>query len=718
MNDAAGNHEQHTHGVLYGRQSAWIVLILGLVITAAATLYMKSSVYNIARQEFASKCNDIKGAITERLADHARILRSGASFFDASDSVTRKEWHTYADRQNLEQQLPGIQGLGFSLLIPKEQLDQHTRLIRSEGFPEYQVKPAGDREIYSSIIYLEPFSNRNLRAFGYDMFSEPVRRAAMEKARDTDSAALSGKVVLVQEAGGEVQAGTLMYVPVYKKGMPTSSVDERRAAIYGWVYSPYRMNDLMQGILPAFIREKDNLPNFQIFDGEQPSRANLLYQYHSLPDGKASPYPRFTQQMPIDFNGHHWTLLFTQASVSPFSAAYSNVWVAMSTGLIITLLLNAMFRSLITRIDMQRIAEQLSADLQESEERYTITLAAVNDGIWDWHVPSGDAFFSPVYYALLGYDDGEFPANYASWQSLVHAEDVERVEGDLLQSVETGRSFDVALRMRTKSGAWLWVSTRGKIIERDKDGKAVRMVGTLSDITGRKQIEQELQEKNTELDRFAYTVSHDLKSPLITIQAYAGMIKKDLETGKYERAQDDMKRIEGAADKMTSLLNDLLELSRAGRMMGEPSLIDMNRLVSDVLAQLTGVITQSLVEILVQPDLPAVHGDPKCIAEVVQNLIENAIKYRSDLTVPRIEIGTRQDGGECVFFVKDNGKGIDPRHHEKVFGLFNKLDVDSEGTGVGLALVKRIVEVHGGRVWVESESVGMGSTFCFTLPAR
>ena len=419
--------------------------------------------------------------------------------------------------------------------------------------------------------------------------------------------------------------------------------------------------------------------------------------------------------MPIEFNGHHWTLLFTQAEVAPFSAAYSSVWVAMGAGLIITLLLNVMFRSLITRIEVQQIAEQLSADLRDSEERHTTTLAAVNDGIWEWYVPSGGAFFSPVYYTLLGYDDGEFPANYASWRSLVHAEDVERVERDLRQSIETGRSFDVALRMRMKSGEWLWVSTRGKMIERDKDGKAVRMVGTLSDITERKQIEQELRDKNSELDRFAYTVSHDLKSPLITIQAYAGMIKKDLETGKYERAQDDMKRIEGAADKMTALLNDLLELSRAGRMMCEPSRIDMNRLVGDVLAQLTGVIRQSLVEVVVPPDLPAVHGDHKRIAQVVQNLIENAIKYRGDQAAPRIEIGTRQEGTECVFFVSDNGKGIDPRHHEKVFGLFSKLDADSQGTGVGLALVKRIIEVHGGRVWVESEGEGTGSRFCFTI---
>lgn len=251
------------------------------------------------------------------------------------------------------------------------------------------------------------------------------------------------------------------------------------------------------------------------------------------------------------------------------------------------------------------------------------------------------------------------------------------------------------------------------ITNQDEIGELIGSFNGLLEILGKR--ESELNAKNSEMERFAYTVSHDLKSPLITIQAFAGMILKNIETGRYERVRDDMKRIEGAAGKMTDLLNDLLELSRVGRQMNEPSLIDMNRLVSDVLAQLTGVIKQSLVEVVLQPDLPALHGDQKRLAEVLQNLIENAIKYRGEQSAPRIEIGTRQDDSECVFFVSDNGKGIDPRHHERIFGLFNKLDAESEGTGVGLALVRRIIEVHGGRVWVESEGEGMGCTFCFTV---
>ncbi|MBW4054080.1 MAG: PAS domain S-box protein [Proteobacteria bacterium] len=241
---------------------------------------------------------------------------------------------------------------------------------------------------------------------------------------------------------------------------------------------------------------------------------------------------------------------------------------------------------------------------------------------------------------------------------------------------------------------------------------SVRAAGELE----RKQAEKKLQDKNRELERFTYTVSHDLKSPLITIQSYAGMIRQDMETGNHERAKGDIKRIEDAAEKMTNLLNDLLELSRIGKQMNPTSLVDMRLLVTNVLSQLVGPLKQRLVEVVVQPDLPAVYGDHRRIAEALQNLVENAVKYMGDQPVPRVEIGCRQNDTEVVFFVGDNGQGIDLRHHEDIFGLFNKLDAKSEGTGVGLTLVKRIIELHGGRVWVESEGGGMGSRFCFTLP--
>ncbi len=697
--------------------------VLVLLATVATVLYTKQNVDRIAQQEFTSQCIDVKERIAERLAGHGRLLLSGASFFQASEAeVTRQAWHAFATGLQLDRQLPGIQGIGFSLLIPKEQLAGHVRQIRGEGFPDYDVKPVAPRDVYSSIIYLEPFSDRNLRAFGYDMFSEPRRRAAMERARDTDTVSLSDKVVLVQEGSTEIQAGTLMFVPVYQRGMPTATVEQRRAAIHGWVYSPFRMNDLMRGILVGSDLQQENLPTFQVFDGEHPSAETLMYR-HGLSSGDdPEDLSCFSRQIPVQFNGHEWTLRFTRKCSPVLSGQYAGVWLAMGIGIVITLLLTTTLRSLLTRDDAQRMAEGLSAELRTSEERYSLTLAAVNDGIWDWHVPSGNAYFSPVYYALLGYGDAEFPATYASWRGLVHPEDVERVERVLQASVEAGEAFDIAMRMRMKSGQWLWVSTRGRSVQQGPDGRALRMVGTLSDITERRRTEEQLQagedrlqQKNRELERFAYTVSHDLRSPLVTIQCFIGMIRKDVEGGNLARALVDMGRIADAATKMNALLHDLLELARVGMAMNQPTRVDMNLLVQETLVQLAGAIDQSRVEVVVQPDLPAVQGDEKRIAEVVQNLVENAIKYRGDQVAPRIEIGWQGCGDEIVFVVGDNGMGIDPRFQEGIFGLFDKLDVHSEGTGVGLALVRRIVEGHGGRVWVESEGLGKGCRFCFTV---
>jgi light-regulated signal transduction histidine kinase (bacteriophytochrome) len=194
------------------------------------------------------------------------------------------------------------------------------------------------------------------------------------------------------------------------------------------------------------------------------------------------------------------------------------------------------------------------------------------------------------------------------------------------------------------------------------------------------------------------------------------MILKDMEAGKHTRAMGDIKRIKDVAAKMVGLLTDLLELSSVGKVMNPSAKIDMNRLVKDVLGQLAGPIDKRQIELVVQTDLPSVIGDSRRLSAVIQNLVENAVKYMGDQAVPRIEIGTMSVGKECAYFVRDNGKGIDPNYHENIFSLFNKLDAKSEGTGVGLALVKRIIDVHGGRVWVESEGIGKGSTFCFALP--
>jgi PAS domain S-box-containing protein len=243
------------------------------------------------------------------------------------------------------------------------------------------------------------------------------------------------------------------------------------------------------------------------------------------------------------------------------------------------------------------------------------------------------------------------------------------------------------------------------------------------DITQRKWVEterekliQELEDKNAELERFTYTVSHDLKSPLITIKGFLGFLEQDAINGNITRLKSDMKRIADATDKMQTLLNELLELSRVGRLMSAPQRVSFEELAREAIELVQGRLQTQDMKVHIQTGMPEVQGDRQRLVEVVLNLVDNAAKFMGDQPDPYIVIGCREDGNP-VFYVQDNGMGIPPEHHDRIFGLFNKLDASSEGTGIGLALVKRIIEVHGGRIWVESEA-GKGAAFCFTLPTK
>ncbi|HEY5730235.1 MAG TPA: ATP-binding protein, partial [Anaerolineales bacterium] len=231
-----------------------------------------------------------------------------------------------------------------------------------------------------------------------------------------------------------------------------------------------------------------------------------------------------------------------------------------------------------------------------------------------------------------------------------------------------------------------------------------------------KALNEQLQKQVAELERFTYTVSHDLRSPLVTIKGFLGILDQDIRNSRPGKIKSDIERIAGAADKMDTLLADLLELSRIGRVVNPPIEIDTVRLVQDALESLDARIRSRNATVNIVSDLPSIFGDRTRLREVFENLIDNAIKYMDDQTDPVVEIGTRKDSNQFIFYVKDNGLGVEEQYRNKIFGMFEKLHPAIEGTGIGLALVKRIVESHDGKIWVESEGQGKGSTFCFTIP--
>jgi signal transduction histidine kinase len=240
-----------------------------------------------------------------------------------------------------------------------------------------------------------------------------------------------------------------------------------------------------------------------------------------------------------------------------------------------------------------------------------------------------------------------------------------------------------------------------------------------NELTHRQTFIDDLEAKNAELERFTYTVSHDLKSPLVTIVGFLGYLEKDALAGNVERIRSGVARISNAARHMEHLLNDLLELSRVGRLMNPAEDVSFAEIVGEALEHVRGRIEAHGIEVSIANDLPVVHADRARLIEVIQNLLDNAAKFSSEVPDPRIEVGMKgmDENLHPILFVCDNGIGIAPEFHERIFGLFNQLNPQMEGTGIGLTLVKRIIEVHGGRIWVES-TPGHGATFYFTLPAQ
>jgi PAS domain S-box-containing protein len=248
------------------------------------------------------------------------------------------------------------------------------------------------------------------------------------------------------------------------------------------------------------------------------------------------------------------------------------------------------------------------------------------------------------------------------------------------------------------------------------EGAVIGRVWSFRDITERKRQEEELKQKNAELERFTYTVSHDLKSPLVTVKTFLGYLEQDLARPDLERVKQDVAYMHTATKKMGQLLDELLNLARVGRKENPAVRVTFRELAQEAVRLVAGRISAGGVKVQVADAVVTLEGDRPRLMEIWQNLVENACKFMGNQPRPQVEIGVEQRGPETVFFVRDNGAGIDPRFQAKVFGLFEQLDPKGEGTGMGLALVKRIVDLYKGRIWVESAGLGQGANFLFTLP--
>lgn len=472
-----------------------LILTASLLITFIAIMYVKSEIDKEDEVVFRFECENIANNIKTRLNTHALLLRSGASFFAASENVSRDDWKKFVENYNFDLHLPGILGLGFGLKIPKDKLNEHIQKIRNEGYPEYVVWPEIEREIYTPVVFLEPFSGRNLRAFGYDMMSEPLRKEAMKHACDMDVASLSGKVLLVTENGTDVQAGNLMYVPVYEKGALVNTVEQRRAALKGWVYSPQRMDDFISGILQRRELENDfDKYNLHIYDGLTSSPESLLFESHYYKKRNPDEKNRFTLNFPIDFNGHQWTLVFTQRKGNVF-IDYLSVWSVFVGGFIISILLFLLTRSLInTKYNAQKIAKKLTGKLKESESLLQQSQEIANLGTYSFDIKTGLWKSTKLFDTIFGID-ANYKRSAEGWIRLIHPDYKELVIIDFKSNHanKQAQTFDKEFKIiRENDKEERWVHWFGRF-DFDSNNTPKTLIGTIVDITEQKQVDERLR---------------------------------------------------------------------------------------------------------------------------------------------------------------------------------------------------------------------------------
>lgn len=479
------------------------VLVLSLVATTAAWHFTASHVNDTAAQRFNAETRQIEYRIKNRMSAYEQVLRGGVALFSASSQVTRRQWHRYVSALQINRYYPGIQGIGFSLRVRSAALTEHTRRIRAGGVPDYRVKPPGERAEYTSIIYLEPFDQRNRRAFGYDMFSQPVQRKAMKNARDSGEAALSGKVGLIHEISKGKQAGFFLYLPVYTTPTVPATLDARRERLFGYVYGSFRPAHLMQGVLQKSI----SIVSFKIYDGQQETTSALLYDGDKelkLNTGKRRPKLIATSLMEIA--GRPWTISFDStprfedglASGLPAAIFAGGLFVSALLFVISWTLAAGKQRALRLQQEMQARAETEQA-LAASECYNSSIVQSSPDCLKVLSLDGRLLDMTEPGRKLTEIDDFETIRN-ADWVNTFwpaeYREAARRAVADACAG-GTGRFTGFSPTLKGTPKWWDVIVTA--IL--DSNGKPERLLGVSRDISAQREADEEIRRLNTDLER-------------------------------------------------------------------------------------------------------------------------------------------------------------------------------------------------------------------------
>ncbi|MDH5823156.1 CHASE domain-containing protein [Luteimonas sp. RD2P54] len=702
-----------------GFQLAWLVLVGSLLMVFLYAQAAGKRERQLAGADFIAEAGQIVDLMRQRLLAYELTVRGGASLFGPVDRPSARQWQAYVDGLRIERRGFALTGLGYAAWLTPQELEALQMEMRAAGRGLYRVDPHGARQRYGPIVYLEPGTPANLAAIGYDMYADPTRRAAMDAARDSGTPRLSAGVRLVQQEEGAPGPGLVLYMPVYRAGSFPANVLARRASMQGWVYTPFEVRDFVESSLAPIQRSAV----FRIVDLADESELYVDPGYAEVAD---SPH-RFRHSIEREIYGRNWRIDFRSAPDSAAGVASPALRATLAAGVLASLLLFAVVWTLArTHSHAQRLAARMSESYRRSELRFRSAMeySAIGKALLDREDRVVEA--NPALARILGVAPAALPGTGFGQRLL--GGDTGRERPDTEGVVRATRE------LRRPDGELRHVQLTYAPVPGDIGSGVARLV-QVEDVTERLRAEaqvhalnrtlelrvaartRELRQANQEMESFAYSVSHDLRAPLRSIDGFGRMLAERHGQALDETGRDYVRRIRAATARMDGLIDALLKMSRLSRAELKRGPVDLSRMAGEIVAELRHAEPEREVEVEIAPGLAAV-GDPALLRNLLENLLGNAWKFSAGRSPARLEFGAEpRAGGGWTFFVRDNGAGFAQEYASKLFRPFQRLHGQEEfpGHGIGLASVKRIVDRHGGEVHAEGRP-GQGACFRFTLP--
>lgn len=478
-----------------------VVLAIGLTLSLGTWLNALDLVASDNNERFAQETNESLELLEERMETYEQVLRGVKGLFLASENIGRNEFKAYTEEINLSQKYPGIIGVAFALHIAADEREQHIANVRTEGFPQYNLSPEGNREQYTAIKFIEPFSGSNLDTFGYDMYSEAVRREAMDRAWSSGELALSGKLSVARDVNRDPIAGVILYLPIYKDEVNKgehSQTEVNTDNLFGWVSAFLSMDTLVHD-----IQQSESQIRLELYDGSVTSVESQLYSStRDFQETSALPFQRIEQ---IEIAQRTWTIAFSADSAFAQAHDRTDPTIVLSVGGVLSVLMALLVWTLSTSKELavaskeraEAKAAAANQELVETEFRLKSALSGAKHGVWDWNNLTNSVTFDSKWKSMLGYADDEIKNDFSEWERLLHPDDKERAEAAIADFVSgKTETYNLEHRLKTRDGQWRWIIASGDIVSRDASGQPARTIGTHTDITAQKNLELALIESD------------------------------------------------------------------------------------------------------------------------------------------------------------------------------------------------------------------------------